>query len=45
MRLLLDTRALLWWLADAELAREISIKKALGKLSAADDNDVAILAA
>ena len=58
MRLLLDTHALLWWLADAELtpqardtiadpantvavsaasAWEISIKKALGKLSALDD--------
>ena len=58
MRLLLDTRALLWWLADAGLtdqardaiadpdnlvmvsaasAWEISIKKALGKLSAPDD--------
>lgn len=58
MRLLLDTHALLWWLADAELAPqarekiadpantvavsavsawEISIKKALGKLSAPGD--------
>lgn len=58
MRLLLDTRALLWWLADEGLggqardaiadpgnlvmvsavsAWEISIKKALGKLSAPDD--------
>jgi PIN domain nuclease of toxin-antitoxin system len=58
VRLLLDTHALLWWLADAELtpqardtiadpantvavsavsAWEISIKKALGKLSAPDD--------
>lgn len=58
MRLLLDTHALLWWLADAGLtdqardaiadpdnlvmvsavsAWEISIKKALGKLSAPDD--------
>jgi PIN domain nuclease of toxin-antitoxin system len=56
--LLLDTHALLWWLADDELAPqardkiadpgnsvavsaasawEISIKKALGKLSAPDD--------
>ncbi|HTA11639.1 MAG TPA: type II toxin-antitoxin system VapC family toxin, partial [Streptosporangiaceae bacterium] len=56
--MLLDTHALLWWLADAELtpqardtiadpantvavsaasAWEISIKKALGKLSAPDD--------
>ena len=58
MRLLLDTHALLWWLADEGLtdqardaiadpdnlvmvsaasAWEISIKKALGKLSAPDD--------
>lgn len=58
MRLLLDTHALLWWLADegltdqardaiadpanlvmvsAATAWEISIKKALGKLSAPDD--------
>jgi PIN domain nuclease of toxin-antitoxin system len=58
MRLLLDTRALLWWLADEGLgaqardaiadpanpvfvsaasAWEISIKKALGKLTAPDD--------
>jgi PIN domain nuclease of toxin-antitoxin system len=58
VRLLLDTHALLWWLADVELAPrardeiadpantvavsaasawEISIKKALGKLSAPDD--------
>ncbi len=58
MRLLLDTHALLWWLADEGLteqakeaiadpanvvmasaasALEISIKKALGKLSAPDD--------
>ncbi|HUZ35293.1 MAG TPA: type II toxin-antitoxin system VapC family toxin [Streptosporangiaceae bacterium] len=58
MRLLLDTHALLWWLADEQLgeparqaiadpandvavsaasAWEISIKKALGKLSAPDD--------
>lgn len=58
MRLLLDTNALLWWLADEGLtdqaretiadpenlvmvsaasAWEISIKKALGKLSAPDD--------
>lgn len=58
MRLLLDTSALLWWLADEGLAVqardaiadpenlvavsavsawEISIKKALGKLSAPDD--------
>ena len=58
MRLLLDTRALLWWLADEALtpqardaiadpanlvavsaasAWEISIKKALGKLTAPDD--------
>lgn len=58
MRLLLDTHALLWWLADKGLtdqardaiadpgnlvmvsaasAWEISIKKALGKLSAPDD--------
>ncbi len=58
MRLLLDTRALLWWLADdglgaqardaianpanpvfvsAASAWEISIKKALGKLTAPDD--------
>jgi PIN domain nuclease of toxin-antitoxin system len=58
VRLLLDTRALLWWLADEGLsdqardavadqanlvmvsavsAWEISIKKALGKLSAPDD--------
>ncbi len=58
MRLLLDTHALLWWLADegmtdqardaiadpdnlvmvsAASAWEISIKKALGKLSAPDD--------
>ncbi len=58
MRLLLDTHALLWWLADESLtaearnaiadpanlvavsaasAWEISIKKALGKLTAPDD--------
>lgn len=58
MRLLLDTHALLWWLADeglttqardaiadtgnlvvvsAACAWEISIKKALGKLTAPDD--------
>ncbi|HWG64850.1 MAG TPA: type II toxin-antitoxin system VapC family toxin [Streptosporangiaceae bacterium] len=58
MRLLLDTHALLWWLADEQLsaqareaiadpanlvavsavsAWEISIKKALGKLTAPDD--------
>jgi PIN domain nuclease of toxin-antitoxin system len=58
MRLLLDTQALLWWLADEGLttqardaisdpanivvvsaasAWEISIKKALGKLTAPDD--------
>lgn len=58
MRLLLDTRAVLWWLADEGLttqardaiadpanlvavsavsAWEISIKKALGKLSAPED--------
>jgi len=58
VRLLLDTHALLWWLADESLteqareaiadpgnlvmvsaasAWEISIKKALGKLSAPDD--------
>ena len=58
MRLLLDTHALLWWLADEGLnasaqeaiadpanlvavsaasAWEISIKKALGKLTAPDD--------
>ncbi len=58
MRLLLDTHALLWWLADEGLAArardaiadpanmvvvsaasawEISIKKALGKLTAPDD--------
>ena len=58
MRLLLDTHALLWWLADEGLATqardaiadpatlvvvsavsawEISIKKALGKLTAPDD--------
>jgi len=58
VRLLLDTRALLWWLADEALtpqardaiadpanlvavsaasAWEISIKKALGKLTAPDD--------
>ncbi|HET9894094.1 MAG TPA: type II toxin-antitoxin system VapC family toxin [Streptosporangiaceae bacterium] len=58
MRLLLDTHALLWWLADAGLtdqardavadqanlvmvsavsAWEISIKKAVGKLTAPDD--------
>jgi PIN domain nuclease of toxin-antitoxin system len=58
VRLLLDTHALLWWLADEELvtaareqiadpansvavsaasAWEISVKKALGKLSAPDD--------
>jgi PIN domain nuclease of toxin-antitoxin system len=60
VRLLLDTHALLWWLADEGLtdqardaiadpanlvmvsaasAWEISIKKALGKLSAPDDLD------
>ena len=64
MRLLLDTRALLWWLADEELtaearaliadpenavtvsaasAWEISIKQALGKLTAPDDLDQQIL--
>lgn len=58
MRLLLDTHALLWWLADRELSKavreaiadpandvavsaasawEISIKRAIGKLSAPDD--------
>jgi PIN domain nuclease of toxin-antitoxin system len=58
VRLLLDTHALLWWLADEDLTREartliadpansvavsaasaceISIKKALGKLTAPDD--------
>lgn len=58
MRLLLDTHALLWWLADRELSKtvraaiadpanevavsaasawEISIKQAIGKLSAPDD--------
>jgi PIN domain nuclease of toxin-antitoxin system len=65
VRLLLDTHALLWWLADAELAQEahaliadpgnsvavsavsaweISIKKALGKLTAPDDLEQQILA-
>lgn len=64
MRLLLDTNALLWWLADAGLtvqareaiadpanlvavsavsAWEISIKKALGKLSAPDDLEHQVL--
>jgi PIN domain nuclease of toxin-antitoxin system len=64
LRLLLDTRALLWWLADEELtaearaliadpenavtvsaasAWEISIKQALGKLTAPDDLDQQIL--
>lgn len=66
MRLLLDTHALLWWLADEGLAEgaretiadpanlvavsaasawEISIKKALGKLSAPDDLENQIRAA
>jgi PIN domain nuclease of toxin-antitoxin system len=66
MRLLLDTNALLWWLADKGLtdqareaiadpgnlvavsavsAWEISIKKALGKLSAPDDLEHQIQAA
>jgi PIN domain nuclease of toxin-antitoxin system len=65
LRLLLDTHALLWWLADEELtsearvlianpenavtvsaasAGEISIKQALGKLTAPDDLDQQILA-
>jgi PIN domain nuclease of toxin-antitoxin system len=64
MRLLLDTHALLWWLADdgliaearntiadpangvsvsAASAWEISIKKALGKLTAPDDLEYQIL--
>lgn len=65
MRLLLDTRVLLWWLADSPKLRrevraalgdsvnsvlvsaasgwEISIKKALGKLTAPDDLEGAIL--
>ena len=64
MRLLLDTHALLWWLADeglSEQARaaiadpanfvavsaasawEISVKKALGKLTAPDDLEQAVL--
>jgi len=64
LRLLLDTHALLWWLADEELtsearaliadpenavtvsaasAWEISIKQALGKLTAPDDLEQQIL--
>lgn len=63
MRLLLDTHALLWWLADEGLsdqaweavadpnnlvmvsaasAWEISIKRALGKLSAPDDLELQV---
>jgi PIN domain nuclease of toxin-antitoxin system len=64
LRLLLDTHALLWWLADEELtpearmliadpensvavsaasAWEISVTRALGKLTAPDDLDKQIL--